>query len=514
MTSHPTLLLIRRVTFLLQAVALFVLLLYGLMFLQHAVGVIRFPYQMDYGEGAEIYMVSRLLSGQPLYSDIHQPPYHVGVYSPLYTFTVAPVAALTGVGYGAGRAVSTVLALTIAWLLGRMVYEETRKTWAGIATGLLWLTSHFVYSWAVLMRVDMLALALALSGFYLFWHGYIRKSRERYVFAAMFLFVLAAYARQTSIWAAAACFTYLALTRRWALAVKSLALYAGLGLAILGLLQAATGGEFFRHLVLYNVQVWKLSRWQAALGRAWAMYPLAILGGGLALILAWLRRWPALAALYLLFGWLSTVTTGKVGAYINHLLEASAVTWLACGLLLGYAAPSRRWAWPLLATVALLMQAALLIHLPYSLQGGVLDPWTTLKPVVRPWQKQSRAAYLWTPAQADVQAARALDERVRQTPGLILSEDGSFTTTHGRPMWIQFFDFTQLAKSGVWNQTPFLDQIKSHQFALILLTFDSSTDVLSYRNIITPEMLDALRSSYVLDKQMWLYYVYVPRTAS
>jgi len=72
-----------------------------------------------------------------------------------------------------------------------------------------------------------------------------------------------------------------------------------------------------------------------------------------------------------------------------------------------------------------------------------------------------------------VQAARALDERVRQTPGLILSEDGSFTTTYGRPMWIQFFDFTQLAKSGVWNQTPFLDQIKSHQFALILLTFDS-----------------------------------------
>ena len=80
-------------------------------------------------------------------------------------------------------------------------------------------------------------------------------------------------------------------------------------------------------------------------------------------------------------------------------------------------------------------------------------------------------------------------------------------------MWIQFYDFTQLAKLGVWDQTPFLDQIGRHQFALIVLTFDVSTDVLSYRNIVTPEMLDAIRASYMLDKQMWLYYVYVPRTA-
>ena len=130
---------------------------------------------------------------------------------------------------------------------------------------------------------------------------------------------------------------------------------------------------------------------------------------------------------------------------------------------------------------------------------------------MRPWARQSRGAYLWTPAEADAQVAHALDERVRETPGLILSEDGSFTTTHGRPMWIQFYDFTQFAKLGAWDQTPFLEQIRSHQFALIVLTFDVSTDVLSYRNIVTAEMLDAIRANYMLDKQMWFYYVYVPR---
>ena len=77
--------------------------------------------------------VSRLLTGQPLYSDINQPPYHVGVYGPLYPMIVAPIAALVGVGYGAGRAVSVVLALVIAWLLGQMVYEETRKLAAAIS---------------------------------------------------------------------------------------------------------------------------------------------------------------------------------------------------------------------------------------------------------------------------------------------------------------------------------------------------------------------------------------------
>ena len=505
--------LARGVTFFLQAVALFILMLYGIMFVQHAVAVVRFPYQIDYGEGVELYAVSRLLSGETLYGSINQPPYHVGVYPPLYTLVVAPIAALAGIQYGAGRAVSAVLALFIAWLLGRMVYEETHQPWAGIVTGLLWLASHLVYSWAVLMRVDMLAIALSLLGLYLFWRGYVRRGLERYVFVAMVLFVAAAYARQTSVWAAASCLVCLVVMRRWALAGKALALYAGLGLAILGLLSATTGGEFFRHLVVYNYQVWKFSRWQAAVGRVWALYPLAILAGLITLVLTLWRRWPALAALYLMFGWLSSVTTGEIGAYINHLLEASAATWLACGLLLGHTAKSRQGLWRLLASVALLVQIAMLIHLPYNLQSGVLEPWTALKPAVRTWSKQNRAAYLWTPAQADVQAADELSYRVHQTPGLILSEDGAFTTTHGRPMWIQFFDFTQLARLGLWDQSPFQDQIRTHQFALLLLKFDTATDVLSYRNIVTPEMLDAIRQSYVLEKQIWLYYVYVPRAA-
>jgi hypothetical protein len=507
-------LLAQRITFLLQAVALFVLLLYGIMFIQHAIAVIRFPYQMDYGEGLEIYAVARLQSGQPLYGDITQPPYHTLEYPPLYTLVVSPVAALVGLRYAAGRAVSVMLALVIAGLLGRLVYEETHLRWTGVATGLLWLASHFVYSWAVLMREDMLSLTFSLLGLYFFWRGYIRQGRARYVMVAMVLFVAAAYSRATAAWAAAACLAYLALTRRWKLASQALALYAGLGLAVFGLLQVVTGGEFFRHLVLYNLQPWMLSRWLAALGRAWAMYPPAILAGLAMLGLALLRRWPALPALYMALAWLSSATTGKIGAYFNHMLEASAATWLACGLMLGWASRSKKGLWPLVASAALLVQAALLVHLPYSLQSGVLPPWTALKPALRAPARASRAAYLWTPSDADAQAAAPLDQRVRETPGLILSEDGSFTATHGRPMWIQFQPFTQLAKNGVWDQTEFVEQIRSRQFALMLLQFDTATDVRSYRpSIMTAEMLDAMRESYVLEKQIWLYYVYVPRTA-
>jgi len=511
LTSHRTMPLVWRVIFLLQAVALFVLLLYGAMFIQHAIAVIRFPYQMDYGEGLEIYAVARLFSGLPLYGDITQPPYHTLEYPPLYTLVVSPVAALIGLRYTAGRVVSVALALVIAGLLARLVYEETRQRWASATTGLLWLASHFVYSWAVLMREDMLSITFSLLGLYLFWRGYVRRGRTRYVMVAMVLFVAAAYSRATAAWAAAACLAYLALTCRWKLAGQALALYAGLGLAVLFLLQVMTGGEFFRHLVVYNLQPWMLNRWQAALGRAWAMYPLAILAGLATLGLAWLRRWPALPALYLAFTWLSTATTGKIGAYFNHMLEASAATWLACGLMLGWASRSKKWLWPLLASAALLVQAAMLFHLPYSLQRGVLAPWTALRPAMRPWLRSSRAAYLWTPADADVQAAAELDQRVRQTPGLILSEDGSFTATHGRPMWIQFQPFAQLAKAGVWDPSPFLAEIRNRQFALILLTSDTTSGDTVYLNKVSAEMLDAIRSSYVLDKQMWLYYVYVPR---
>ncbi len=502
--------LARNGILLLNAIALLFLTLYGIVFVQHAVAVVQFPYQIDYGEGLEIYAVARLLSGQPLYGDITQPPYHTLEYPPLYTLVTSPLAALIGVRYAAGRAVSVVLALVIAWLLGWIVYRETRTAWAGLATGLLWLASHFVYNWAVLMREDMLSITFSLSGLYLFWRGYIHQGSERHALLAMLLFVAAAYSRATAAWAAGACLAYLVLTRRWVLAAQALALYAGLGLAVMGLLQVLTGGEFYRHLVVYNLQPWMLSRWQAALGRAWAMYPLAILAGGVTLLLACVRRWPALPALYLALAWLSTATTGKVGAYINHLREANAATWLACGLLLGWAARSKTKLWPWLASAALLAQVVMLIHVPFGMQGGILPPWTVLRPAL-PWLKQNRAIYLRTPTEADTQEAGALDQRVRQTPGLVLSDDGSFTATHGRPMWIQFQPFTQLAKAGVWDQSAFLDQIRSRRFALVLLKFDVTGDVLTNQpNLMTAEMVEAIRQSYVLEQRLWLYNVYVP----
>ncbi len=315
-----------------------------------------------------------------------------------------------------------------------------------------------------------------------------------------------------AVWAAAACLAYLVITRRWALFAKALALYARFGLALVGLLQVMTNGAFFQNLVISNLEAWKFGRWQAAIERVWAMYPLAILAGVVTLVLALRRRWPALPALYLAFAWVSSVTTGKIGAYINHLLEANIATWLACGLLLGWAERSKRLLWSLLASAALLGQVAMMVHLPFSIQSGVLPPWTALRPIVQPWLKSSRASYLWTPAQADRQSADALDQRVRQTTGLILSEDSSFSASHGRPMWIQIQPFTQLALAGKWDQTPFLNQIRSHQFDLILLQFDIQDDVLAQRpSLMTPEMIDAIRSSYVLEQKLWFYNVYVPR---
>lgn len=507
----------RAAAFILSAAAVVLLVLYGVMFIQHAVAVVGFPYQMDYGEGLEVYAVARLTSGQPLYGDITQPPYHTLEYPPLYTLVVSPIAMLTGIQYAAGRIVSVTLALIIACLLAWIVYQETHVLWAGIGAGLLWLASHLVYNWGVLMREDMLSLVFSLLGLGLFWQGYIRLRLERYVFVAMVLFVAAAYSRATAVWAAAASLTYLILMRRWKLAGQALVLYAGLGLAIMGVMQIVTGGEFFRHLVLYNIQPWELSRWMNDVERVWGMYPFAILAGVLALGLAVLRRWPALPAVYLVFAWLSSWTAGKHGAYINHLLEASVATWLACGLLLGQASKSKHASWPLLASVVLLFQTVRLMHLPYSLQSGTAPPWTVIKPAVRQWRwyKSNQMTYLWTPADSDRQSADELDRRVRQTPGLILSEDGSFTATHGRPMWIQFQPFRELARDGRWDQSDFLNQIRNRQFALVLLQFDLGQDSLaSHLGRMTPEMLEAINQSYALKEQIWQYYVYTPRPAS
>ena len=106
------------------------------------------------------------------------------------------------------------------------------------------------------MRVDMLALFLALLGFAL---GLKAIERPRFVVPAALCFVAAVYAKQTAIAAPVALFLFLLAVRpRTAFAGIAIILIAGL--ATLAEFTWYTDGRFIDHIFLYNINRFELSR--------------------------------------------------------------------------------------------------------------------------------------------------------------------------------------------------------------------------------------------------------------
>jgi peptidoglycan LD-endopeptidase LytH len=87
-----------------------------------------------------------------------------------------------------------------------------------------------------------------------------------------------------------------------------------------------------------------------------------------------------------------------------------------------------------------------------------------------------------------------LETLVAETPGSILADEYmGMLTLQGRPLLIQPFEVTQLARGGKWDQTPLLESIHKKEFAAIIL-YDRPW----VNERWTPEMLSAIGLSYRL----------------
>src|SRR5205823_7268499 len=136
--------------------------LYALIFLYHAALTVAFPYDLDWGEGYVLNDALRLARGEPIYVDVQRFPMVRSPYPPLFLALDALLMQLLGVGFLAGRLLSTASTLTAAWMTGRLARAGGADALPAAVAGLLVLASPHVYQWAPYSRVDMLAVALEL----------------------------------------------------------------------------------------------------------------------------------------------------------------------------------------------------------------------------------------------------------------------------------------------------------------------------------------------------------------
>ena len=127
---------------------------------------VRYPFALEWLEGAVLMGVERILSGQPLYTapSIHWVPL---LYTPLFSYLGAAVAALVGPSFAALRAVSIVSSLACFGLIYLIVERASGSRYAGAvgAGGALLLAfGYLTYVVEIEVTLPVLTLPIAAVG--------------------------------------------------------------------------------------------------------------------------------------------------------------------------------------------------------------------------------------------------------------------------------------------------------------------------------------------------------------
>jgi len=397
----------------------------------------------------------------------------------------------------AGRAISVASTLAACGLLGSLVWRICRLQatpraafMAGGFAGLLPLSLLPVISWSVLMRVDMLALALTYGGLTC---ACLSFRRPHAIYAAVGFFVAAAFTKQIYLAGAAAMFP-VCLVRSPRHTLRAYALGAVAGLALAGGLEWATSGRFLRHILVYTadtvdprVALRRTALWAGAypVYAGLALTAVAVLWRdclrrtpvrGIAGLLAAIRAredaaWLVFLTLYLLLTSAMLIALGKTGASQNYLIE-----WMCCWCLwLGW-----------LAGLVLSRPNA---HRTLSiLMPGLL--WLQLIPV---------DAGLTTMRTQQFSQTRRVDwgallARVRGIPGPLLSDDMVLTIEAGREVGLEPGVLLELARLGVWDEQRLIDKLRAHYFGAVITAYDPGDPTFDARYL--PNTQAALLAAY------------------
>jgi len=487
----------------------FFLALAVLIFVIHGLIVLGFDYPLDYGEGPLLNQALRLIQGKPLYPrEIASPPYLVSNYPPFYVLINAMFVALFGPSLVIGRLISFLSTLGSAVMIALIVRHFSNwKDYLPILSGVsIFLITPYVLEWSPLLRIDMLGLFLSLAGMFVL----IRDPKQnRNIFLSAALFILAAFTRQSYGLAAPLAALVFTFTKDKGQALKLALTYALGGLAIFGLLYWITDGAFFFHIITANVNAFDWNTVMRFAQDILQKMPFILLLAVAYLAVGWrMTKSYALLAPYILSSALAALTIGKIGSNINYLVEISAAFGLMIGVIFVRLTETLRIEasqkpnldfhpdeipdpedvphhvrfkiWANLA-IFLLLTAIITLQTTGLSRDSLFGPVANHRDRI----KQGGNDYVF------------LEANIRQASedGPVLADEYMAMLPANRiPLYIQPFEMTQLALSGFWDQTPFLNTIKAQNFPLILIHHFQFDTV--YLERWTTEMLDALFENY------------------
>ncbi len=333
-----------------------------LLWAQMSLTFIAWPWQFDLAEGVNLDATVQLAQGHNIYAHNGPDAFTSAPYTPLFYLLNVPATWLFGPSFGFGRAISMLATLGVAILLVYMVRVITTSWSAGVLAGALWLSVSPVIVWSALFTQSTLAPALGFAGLTMTLR-YVAPKRDDVagraawpLYAAVVLFALAFYAKQTALDAAAATLLWLLIRdpKRGARAALSL---AGLILVPFFAANLAFRGGLWEKVISDHALSWNAGRAWRIGGRLWSEYWPLVVWAGLYVVgslagFAWFVRarksWAAvrealgtpwaLALFYFVFAAASVLARiGGDGINYNHLIDLVLPLCLLAGLSTGWA---------------------------------------------------------------------------------------------------------------------------------------------------------------------------------
>jgi hypothetical protein len=481
---------------------------------------VSYPFELDYGEGV-VWQQMRLILARDGYGPIDQFPAIVFHYPPLYHVLAGALSAASGWDeLASGRIVSVIATSLVMVFAGVIVFRALAGNSGWFAAIICAVISALsiasfvpVQLSSTLMRVDMAALAFSFAGV-LF--GLQALMRPRLVHLAALCFVASVFTKQTAIAAPAATFFVLLILRpKTGLAgvVTSLLL----GASILATLGLVTREGILRHLFLYNINRLDASNLAGLLTlAAYVGYIYVAIRG----VPSTLRGWTSVAkegaagyvalreqlahsayeSTLLLFIFYFAIATPmllmilKAGASINYFVEWTCVLSVLVGLYLREAAMTAlaRNNGDRPPTMATIPIPPLLIAVVVAIQAALL----TLG---------RNASSLW-PARDPVELTELVG-KIAEAPRPVISDDMVLVLRAGKSIAWEPAIFGELARSGIWNERPFIDMINSHDFAFFLTDGDEGYGRFDLR--YTPAVAEAIRKAYPAKRRIAGYVLHL-----
>jgi hypothetical protein len=505
--------------------ALAILLLVGhlLIYVHYSLGLLRFPFDYDQGEGFELVDTGLFSHGEWPYRNNEVYPFYSSNYPPLFHVILVPFVWVFGEQYWYGRLVSFLGTLVTASTIGIIVYREERHRAIAAMAGLSFLASNTIYHIGPLFRQHMTMVmfeTLAVAALAHVTEIEDTRRRRRVMIIGLLLLLAAGYTKQLAVATCAAVFGFLFLRNPRRSLIWGAIFGAAAGVIFLWI-NVATHGEWWANIIAANVNTFFPQQFVNLFKQWFRLHRVLI---GMAALFFVYELYFTRLSLYSVWWVLAVadaVLSGKWGAGDSYFATAIAATCVLAGL---FAARTVRGAWTfpenpltrpfrgiqtrLAARSGLVVAAAGIVipalYLVYGLsvvkmptEGrlfGLLSDALGLKS-----SYGDRYAFYdsagWTagyatigsvPTQTDINNGWRIVDIVRESDLPALSEEAGFSLRAGQDVITNPTQLKNLYENDMFDPSNLVAAIRAHDFGVVIFR----------AQFYPPPVLDAVYEAY------------------